>query len=182
MCVCACVCRRSQSLYTRARTHTLTTVSFSRPLALSPLALARALSGLAGGAVANKGGDGTGVLLVYHIVCPHMDVRDKAEQVRFLYTMMCAQLHGVYHRVCPCAGGFMHAYVHTHYISQYKRTTPKTHTCCPPPNLLPPYRAPSLSLIPSLCLLSLSEARAEGGKAGGREAGRERERERESLH
>jgi len=84
-----------------------------------------------------------GVLLVYHIVCPYMDLREEVEQMCLVYIMMCAHV-----QVALC----MHIYTHTHCISQCKRTTPKTHTCRPPPNVLPPYRAPSLSLIPSLCL------------------------------
>ena len=89
-----------------------------------------------GGASICQRGDASGVLFVYH-------------RVRPLQVALC-----------------MHIYTHTHDISQCKRTTPKTHTCCPPPNMLPPYRAPSLSLIPSLCLLSLSEAREKRGREG----------------
>ena len=88
-----------------------------------------------------------------------------------VYIIVCAHV-----QVALC----MHIYTHTHDISQCKRTTLKTHTCCPPPNMLPPYRAPSLSLIPSLCLLSLSEAREEGGREAGTERDRERDRERDS--
>ena len=95
---------------------------------------------------------------LYHDVCPCRYDRAEMHQVCFLYIMTCAHV-----QVALC----MHIYTHTHAAtSQCKRTTPKTHTCCPPPNMLPPYRTPSLSLIPSLCLLSLSEAREEGGRHG----------------
>ena len=73
-----CTRGRSQSLYTRARMHTLTTVSFSRPLALararalSLLALARALSQVS--------------------LEEPLRMREEMEQVCFLYVILCAHI------------------------------------------------------------------------------------------